>query len=126
LLSNTNAHHWQVLVPTDAATARYPAIGRLHHHFASHLIGALKPDPATYAAVEEATGVRGHDVLFFDDLPDNVEGARRFGWRAIRIDPDGDPARQVLAALEAAGISSPGPGRELRHGEDRRRRQPAE
>ena len=64
----------------------------------------MKPDAAIFGAVEDATGRRGDEILFFDDLPANVEGARAHGWRAVLIDPDGDPAAQVLTALEEAGL----------------------
>jgi FMN phosphatase YigB (HAD superfamily) len=104
LLSNTNAHHWESMAPWGSRAGRYPAIAGLDHHFASHLIGALKPDPAAFAAVEEGTGVRGEHVLFFDDLPANVEGARGHGWRAVLIDAEGDPATQVLSTLQEAGL----------------------
>ena len=104
LLSNTNAHHWEAMVPGGSRAGRYPAIAGLDRHFASHLIGAMKPDAAIFGAVEDATGRRGDEILFFDDLPANVEGARAHGWRAVLIDPDGDPAAQVLTALEEAGL----------------------
>jgi FMN phosphatase YigB (HAD superfamily) len=104
LLSNTNAHHWEAMVPGGQRAGRYPAIARLHAHFGSQLLGALKPDPAVYAAVEAATGRHGREILFFDDLPPNVDAAIAFGWRAVLIDPEGDPARQVLTALDEVGL----------------------
>jgi putative hydrolase of the HAD superfamily len=104
LLSNTNAFHWQYLVPGGAKSGRYPAIGRLDRHFASHEMGTTKPDPNIYRAVEEATGHRGAEVLFFDDLPANVAAARELGWHAVLIDPGGDPTAQILAALDDAGL----------------------
>jgi FMN phosphatase YigB (HAD superfamily) len=104
LLSNTNAHHWEAMVPGGARAGRYPAIAGLDRHFASHLVGAMKPDAAIFRAVEDATGRHGDEILFFDDLPQNVDGARAHGWRAVQIDPAGDPAAQVLEALEEAGL----------------------
>jgi FMN phosphatase YigB (HAD superfamily) len=104
LLSNTNPHHWQSIDPGGKRAGRYPAIGRLGRHFASHELGHLKPEAAIYHAVEAATGHRGDGILFFDDLPENVEGARAVGWRAVLIDPDADPATQVLRALDEAGL----------------------
>jgi glucose-1-phosphatase len=104
LLSNTNAHHWESMAPDGSRAGRYPAIGRLGHHFASHRLGLMKPDPAIYRAVEAATGYSGKAILFFDDLPANVDGASLAGWRGVLIDAAGDPAMQVLRALDEAGV----------------------
>jgi putative hydrolase of the HAD superfamily len=105
LLSNTNAYHWaKMLPPGDDDVRDFPVIQRIHHRFGSHLLGLMKPDPEIYRSVEERTGVSGDAVLFFDDLPANVEAARGYGWRAVLIDPNGDPAAQILAALREAGI----------------------
>jgi FMN phosphatase YigB (HAD superfamily) len=54
--------------------------------------------------VERATGHGPEEILFFDDLPENIDGARAAGWRAVLIDPDGDPAAQVMTALDKAGL----------------------
>jgi FMN phosphatase YigB (HAD superfamily) len=104
LLSNTNAFHGEFMAPLGSRAGRYPAIGRLRHQFASHRFGMMKPDPAIYRAVETATGHAGSSILFFDDLPENVAAAQAVGWRAVLIDPTGDPAAQVLAALDAVGL----------------------
>jgi HAD superfamily hydrolase (TIGR01509 family) len=97
-LSNTNHEHW--LRMDD-----YPTVGRLAHRFASHEIGHHKPDAAAFAHVEHALGLVGHEILFFDDAPENVAAAGARGWRAVAIDPQGSPAAQIAAALDAAGIS---------------------
>lgn len=99
VLSNTNEAHWAAMFPGPAGPARFPSLARIHHPVASHRVGARKPEPAAFRAVEAVTGRRGPGVVFFDDLPVNVEGARRAGWTAHLVDPDGDPAAQVLAAL---------------------------
>lgn len=54
----------------------------LEHLVFSCDLGVAKPEPAAYAAVEEAFGVPGTDVVFLDDRPVNVEAARERGWRA--------------------------------------------
>jgi len=45
-------------------------------------IGVRKPDPAAYAALTAATGVRPEDTVFFDDQPRNVSAARAAGLDA--------------------------------------------
>lgn len=100
VLSNTNASHWEVQFPAAGPSPRFPTLGRVRHPHASHLLGARKPEPASFAALEAATG-RPRRVLFFDDLESNVAGARAAGWDAVRIDPLANPSAQLLAALAA-------------------------
>lgn len=45
-------------------------------------IGAAKPHQDFYVAVASHLGCAGANLLFFDDLDANVEGARTAGWRA--------------------------------------------
>jgi HAD superfamily hydrolase (TIGR01509 family) len=94
VLSNTNPRHWAH--PLQAATR-----ARAEHAHASHLLGALKPEPAIYERFEAATRVGAASILFFDDGPANVEAARARGWRAEHIDHAGDTAAQLLDALRA-------------------------
>jgi HAD superfamily hydrolase (TIGR01509 family) len=97
-LSNTNDHHWKLLAdPTHPA---FSPLNRLTHQFASHLIGARKPDDAIYAHLERETGLTGAAILFFDDVQENVDAARKRGWHAHWIDPNlDDPLPQIRAAL---------------------------
>lgn len=99
-LSNTNALHWGVL----RCPERNPAIARLQTAVASHLVLEEKPHTGIYRAFEAEAGVAGDAILFFDDHPRNVEGARSAGWRAHAVDPAGDTARQMRALLAAEGI----------------------
>ncbi len=106
-LSNTNAAHWAVLRPdvSGAASApRFPTVARLRHAHASHLLRLAKPDPAIYGAFEGATGFAASDILFFDDLEENVAAAQARGWRAEVIDHAGDTASQLQAHLEGHGL----------------------
>ena len=45
------------------------------------------------------------EILFFDDAEENVQAARAVGWRAERIDPAGDTARQIAEALAQHGVA---------------------
>lgn len=96
-LSNTNASHW-------AQIRDWPALRRIRFPHASHLLGLHKPEPAIYHAFERQIGRQGSEILFFDDLPENVEAARAIGWRAHRIDPLGDTATQIIDAARAHGV----------------------
>jgi FMN phosphatase YigB (HAD superfamily) len=104
ILSNTNESHWPRLT-------EYPAAARVPVRHASHLLGAMKPSPEVYARFQARTGAPPGAILFFDDLEANVVAARGAGWRAERIDPEGDTAAQALAHLAAAGVvARPGGG----------------
>ena len=41
-----------------------------------------KPEEAIYRLMEREIGLAPEELVFFDDSPANVEGARRCGWRA--------------------------------------------
>ncbi len=112
-LSNTNDAHWVRLVHRDASGPRkgspeYPGVARLNRHFASHVLGVAKPDPAIYAEFERLAGVRGDRVLFFDDRAENVDAALTMRWRAHRIDPARDPIAQVRDHLRRYALLTPG------------------
>ncbi len=94
-LSNTNAPHWADLTNP----AKFPTVASLEFRCASHLFELGKPDPAIYRRFEAETGFRPDQIIFFDDNRQNVEAANAVGWLAYRIDPYGDPAEQMRAAL---------------------------
>ena len=96
-LSNTNATHWQQM--SDPAAPCCLPLERLSYQFGSHLIGARKPDRAVYEHVERVTTASGRQVVFFDDLPENVSAAQLRGWRAHQVLTDRDPIVQVREHL---------------------------
>lgn len=103
-LSNTTHSHWVRLLHEEDGRALpgppgFPGVRRLRQHFASHVLGLAKPDPAIYRAFEAATGRTGAEILFFDDLPPNVTAARALGWKAELIDPEGQTAQQIRRHL---------------------------
>lgn len=102
LLSNTNASHWAQRHMLGGRGVS--AVGSVEHPHASHLLGLLKPEEEIYRAFERATGFAGREILFFDDLPENVEAARRAGWRAERIDHSAETAGQIIGVLRAHGL----------------------
>jgi putative hydrolase of the HAD superfamily len=68
-------------------------------------VGARKPDPAAYLAAADALGVAPETIVFLDDTPECVEGARRVGMAGVLVDPFArtsafDAARGLLG-LEA-------------------------
>jgi FMN phosphatase YigB (HAD superfamily) len=104
-LSNTVPGHWRRLVHQDDGQAltgqpEFPAVCRLRRHFASHLMGLAQPDPVIYRTLQQQVGVAPERILFFDDLAENIEAARRSGWHAVLIDPTSETAPQIRAALQ--------------------------
>ncbi|MEI7658810.1 MAG: HAD-IA family hydrolase [Phycisphaerae bacterium] len=105
LLSNTNAAHWRRHLPRPGGgDPDYPTAGLLRHRHASHLLGLAKPDEAIYVAFERATGFSGPEILYFDDLAENLEAPSRLGWRCVHVDHAGDTAVQIVASLRSSGV----------------------
>ncbi|HEY7356392.1 MAG TPA: HAD family phosphatase [Ktedonobacterales bacterium] len=94
ICSNTNELHMEYLQRVN------PCFAEAQHLIYSYRVGALKPDPAIYQAVEAATGQPAAAHLFLDDLPENVAGARALGWDAICF----ETPEQAQAELVARGI----------------------
>jgi len=100
-LSNTNDGHWAQMM---SAPELFPTLHRLHLQLASHLLRLAKPDRAIYDAAASAFACQPGEVLFFDDLPENIAAAREAGWCAERIDPTGDTALQMRQHLRTHGV----------------------
>lgn len=112
-LSNTNHSHWVRLVGADGNN-EYPAVVELRCQLASHLLGCAKPDAHIYqlaytkfseVAGAERSPLRPSDIVFFDDLPDNVRAARDAGWTAFQVDPSGDTVQQMRGLLAGVGVA---------------------
>lgn len=73
--------------------------------FYSCELGVAKPDPAFFAAVLDRLGAPAPEVLFVDDSPANVAGAREAGLAAEQWTiGDGHPRLREL--LDRHGLSS--------------------
>lgn len=75
LLSNTSELHWQHL------QSAYALNECCHDLLASYEIGALKPEPGIYRAVEKRFDLVPATTLFIDDRQENVAGAQACGWQ---------------------------------------------
>jgi putative hydrolase of the HAD superfamily len=91
--SNTNGAH------ADHFSQRYAAVlGHFREIFLSSMIGLRKPDAAAYDHVVKAIGVPASRIVFFDDLAENIDGARARGLIAVHVTSPEDVA-EALAAL---------------------------
>lgn len=104
-LSNTSDDHWDRLFPSNGGAVEFPTLARIKYRLASHLLGIEKPDRRAYLAIEEVCGRSGASVLYFDDKAENLAPAKELGWQAVLIDHLGDPARQLLEALDSFDVS---------------------
>lgn len=94
LLSDTDAIHWDFLL------GRYPFLKLIPNPTLSFRIHAMKPDPKSYQAAAASVDTPIENCFYIDDLPRNVEGARKAGMAAVRF----ESADQLRRDLENAGI----------------------
>jgi len=79
LFSNTNDLHWHRKMNEMGLKDAF------HHHFASHLMGKVKPDLEAFLDIIAIFGVPESQILFFDDNQLNVDAAKSIGFQAARV-----------------------------------------
>jgi putative hydrolase of the HAD superfamily len=67
--------------------------------FVSSTIGLRKPEAEAFEYVVEQIGVPACRILFFDDLIQNVEGARACGLQAVHVMSSADVKDALAAAI---------------------------
>jgi putative hydrolase of the HAD superfamily len=93
--SNTNRPH------VDYFSKEYAGLlGHFRELYLSSSIGLRKPDAEAFDHVVAAMGVPASRIVFFDDLAENVEGARARGLTAVHV----TSPRDVGEALKTLGI----------------------
>jgi HAD superfamily hydrolase (TIGR01509 family) len=73
LLSNTNPLHF------DACMERLRVLQFIPSHFLSYRLRSLKPEPAIFAQTIDFLQMDPRDILYIDDIPENIEAAERAG-----------------------------------------------
>jgi FMN phosphatase YigB (HAD superfamily) len=73
-------------------------LGHFREVFLSSTIGLRKPDAEAFDHVVGAIGLPAQRIVFFDDLIENIEGARARGLTAVHVTSTDDIAN-VLATL---------------------------
>jgi putative hydrolase of the HAD superfamily len=92
ILSNINELHLNTVYKhiskvhgrVDFETKYFDAV------FYSHLIHKIKPHQEVYQFVQEGLELKGEEILFIDDRLENVEGAKKLGWKAFLHNPELD------------------------------------
>ena len=93
--SNTNRAHVAHFTQIHAETLK-----PFRELYYSSSIGHRKPDAAGFDHVVSEIGVPASRIVFFDDLAENIEGARACGLKAVHVKTSCD----VADALTALGI----------------------
>jgi putative hydrolase of the HAD superfamily len=94
LLSNTNILHWDLI---RDQTSIFQQFDRL---FLSFEIRFCKPEIGAFDIVLESVSVSARDILFLDDMEQNISSASRFDMRAVQV----RGIAEVRAALADAGF----------------------
>jgi glucose-1-phosphatase len=93
--SNTNRAHVASFTRTYADVLRH-----FREVYLSSTIGLRKPDAEAFDHVVNAMGVPASRIVFFDDLAENIEGARARGLKAVHV----TSTRDIADALTALGV----------------------
>jgi putative hydrolase of the HAD superfamily len=99
LLSNTNEVHYALFRRQFAAV-----LDRFDHLIVSHEARLRKPDPALFLYTQARFGLPAERMVFIDDLPANVEAARRCGWQGVVY----TSPEALVAHLEEMGVTLAG------------------
>jgi glucose-1-phosphatase len=86
VLSNTNQIHVEkfdeILQQNTSEKSLFELFDLV---FLSHEMGLAKPDVAIYETVLNKISLSPDKVLFFDDLPANIEGAKKIGIQTFHV-----------------------------------------
>jgi putative hydrolase of the HAD superfamily len=80
------------------ARGKFPVFDLPHAAIYSCEVGSIKPEERIYREMVSALGIAAEELIFFDDMPVNVEKACSLGIRAF-IWKDADSAREELRRL---------------------------
>lgn len=92
IFSNTND------LAIEHVRRNFPFFKNFDGYIFSYEIGAMKPEPKIYAAMEAMAGKCGADLIYIDDRAENVEGGNVRGWRSV-LHETPEKTRQALAAF---------------------------
>lgn len=105
LMSNTNATHAEYWMG-----AYKDLVETFHHRYLSNEIGMRKPEPRVFEYILDQHQCDPSEVVFFDDLKENINAASRLGIESVLFDDDSKAIlwwkRRQAAAREASAMSS--------------------
>ena len=77
IFSNTND------LAIEHIIRNFPFFQNFDGYIYSYEVGAMKPQPKIYEAMEAMSGRRGLDLIYLDDRPENIAAGKERGWQAI-------------------------------------------
>ncbi|MEY4917445.1 MAG: hypothetical protein RL616_1358 [Verrucomicrobiota bacterium] len=77
IFSNTND------LAIEHVRRNFPFFQNFDGYLYSYEVGAMKPLPKIYEAMEAMCGQRGADLIYLDDRVENIAAGAARGWRAI-------------------------------------------
>ena len=90
IFSNTND------LAIEHVRHNFPFFKHFDGYIFSYEVGAMKPQPEIYAAMEQMCGRREAELVYIDDRLENIEAGRARGWQTILQETPG----KTRAALE--------------------------
>lgn len=92
IISNTNDLHWAFL-------KKILPINSFEEIILSYICKIEKPNIRIYQILEERTGFKNDEIIFFDDNVENMQAALSLGWNA-NVVPLGDPVNFMREVLQ--------------------------
>jgi HAD superfamily hydrolase (TIGR01509 family) len=77
IFSNTND------IAIEHVRQNFPFFKNFDGYIFSYEVGAMKPQPKIYEAMEKLCGRSGADLIYIDDRPENIETGNARGWKSI-------------------------------------------
>ena len=105
ILTNTNPEHEIIWAQKHRAL-----LSQFEKIFVSSRMGCRKPDVAVYLRVSQSIGLPCSQILFFDDAEENIEGARKAGMHAIRVDSANTIDHWIGFLVDIPGTCAPTDG----------------
>ncbi|HEY4417427.1 MAG TPA: HAD family phosphatase [Verrucomicrobiae bacterium] len=78
----------------------FPFFKNFDGYIFSYEVGAMKPQPKIYEAMEAMSGRRGADLIYLDDRRENIEAGHARGWSTILH----ETPEKTLFSLAALGF----------------------
>jgi 2-haloacid dehalogenase len=94
ILSNTND------LATTHIRQNFPFFSNFDGYILSYEQGAMKPDAKIYEVAERLSGKSGGEILYLDDLPENIAAGAARGWQVILQ----ESPEKTLAAIRKLGL----------------------
>jgi FMN phosphatase YigB (HAD superfamily) len=94
IFSNTND------LAVEHIRRAFPFFANFDGYIFSYEVGAMKPNPQIYEAMEKMTGKRGAQLVYLDDRQENIDAGGARGWQTIL---QTEPAKS-RAAIERLGL----------------------